>query len=315
MAANRYSVVFAGAIVVAAGATYAVFRTVEEGKANSRVATTAVVVAARDITEGLVIDRLALTVAQWPSPTIPPGTFTSVDSVSGRVARVAIFAGEPIVPGRLAPVGTGPGLEVKISPGKRAMGVRVNDVSTISGMIQPNSRVDIMLTVQESAEIERRSAKLFMSNMRVLAMGAQVQRGEDGRPIQTTVATLEVTPSEAEQLLVAQSQGQIQLVLRGYGDPDSVETQGASSTDVANALRGAGSLPTASSGRQSPARRRPTTGAAAPQAAAPVSTPPPAPVQIPPIKPDSHSVRILRGRAPAEEKRFAKDTVKRDTIP
>ena len=97
MAANRYSVVFAGAIIVAAGATYAVFRTVEEGKANSRVATTGVVVAARDITEGLVIDRLALAVAQWPSPTIPPGTFTSVDSVSGRVARVAILDRKSVV--------------------------------------------------------------------------------------------------------------------------------------------------------------------------------------------------------------------------
>jgi pilus assembly protein CpaB len=315
MAANRYSIVFFGAIVVAGIATWAVFRTVEESKANSRIATSPVVIATRDIAEGLVIDRLALAVAQWPVPTVPPGTFTSIDSVAGRVARVPIFNGEPLVPGRLAPAGTGPGLEVKISPGKRAMGVRVNDVSSMSGMIQPNSRVDIMITVNQSDEIERKSAKLFMSNMRVLAMGAQVQRGEDGRPIQTTVATLEVTPEESERLLVAQSQGQIQLVLRGYGDPDSVVTRGATSSDVAAVLRNSqGRLPAPvpQSFRNAPRRL----AAPAPQQpTAPVTTPVTTAVPTPPpAKPDSHAVRIIRGRT-AEEKKFAKDSVRRDTIP
>src|SRR5687767_1169245 len=114
MAANRYSLVFVGALVVAGVATFAVFRAVEESRASSRIATVPVVVAARNINEGSPIDRLDLTIAQWPAPTVPPGTFSSVDSVAGRVSRVAIFSGEPLVPGRLAPTGTGPGLEVKI---------------------------------------------------------------------------------------------------------------------------------------------------------------------------------------------------------
>lgn len=318
MAANRYSIVFVAAIVVAGVATYAVFRTVEASKASARIATSAVVVASRDIAEGLVIDRLAVVVAQWPEPTIPAGTFTSIDSVAGRVARVPIFTGEPIVPGRLAPVGTGPGLEVKITPGKRALGVRVNDVSSISGMIQPNSRVDIMLTVNQSDEIERRSAKLFMSNMRVLAMGAQVQRGDDGRPIQTTVATLEVTPEESELLVVAQSQGQIQLVLRGYGDPDSVVTRGATSSDVAAILRDrtAPRRPVAPAARTTQ-RRAPTivpTPTSAENGGPPPAAPRP-PVITAPQKPDSYSVKIIRGRSAAEERKFAKDSVRRDTIP
>lgn len=308
MAANRYSIVFIGAIIVAAGATYAVFRTVEQSKASARIATVPVVVASQDITEGSIIDRMALTVAQWPVPTVPPGTFGSIDSVAGRVSRVNIFSGEPLVPGRLAPVGTGPGLEIKITPGKRAMGVRVNDVSTMSGMIQPNSRVDILLSANTPNSAEK-TAKLFMENMRVLAMGHEVQRGADGRPIQTTVATLEVTPAQSETLFVAQAQGQIQLVLRGYGDPDSVETRGASSLDVANALR---DVPLARP--QRPPARRTGTGIqrAAPQAAPITATPPPIVTAPPPRpKPDSFSVRILRGRT-SEDKKFAKDTV-RDT--
>ncbi len=308
MAANRYSVVFIGAIIVAAAATYAVFKTVEQSKASSRIATVPVVVASQDIGEGVIIDRMVLAIAEGPAPTVPPGTYSSIDSVAGRVSRVTIFSGEPLVPGRLAPVGTGPGLEIKITPGKRAMGVRVNDVSTMSGMIQPNSRVDILLTTSTAADQQERQAKLFMSNMRVLAMGTQVHRGNDGRPIETAVATLEVTPEETELLSVAQTQGQIQLVLRGYGDPDSVITAGATTSDVAASLR---DVPTRVARPPAPRRTAPARTASQ---TAPVAAPPPPVVTAPPprARPDSFSVRVLRGR-PAEDKKFAKDSVRRDT--
>lgn len=312
MAANRYSVVFVGAIVVAAAATYAVFRTVEQSKASSRIATVPVVVASQDIGEGVIIDRVMLAVAQWPAPTVPPGTFTSIDSVAGRVSRVSIFSGEPLVPGRLAPVGTGPGLQIKITPGKRAIGVRVNDVSTMSGMIQPNSRVDILLTLNAAENQVERQAKIFMENMRVLAMGTQVHRADDGRPIQTAVATLEVTPEESERLVMAQTQGQIQLTLRGYGDPDSVQTDGATTRDVVMSLREY-TPPVARPPQRRPARTGSGVQRLAPQADPIVSTSPPVVVTPPPRpKPDSFSVRVLRG-SKAEDKKFAKDSVRRDT--
>lgn len=313
MAANRYSIVFFGALVIAAGATYAVYRTVRDNEASARIQTSPVVVAARDMPEGTIIDRVALIVAQWPTTTVPPGTFASVDSVAGRIARVPIFNGEPIVPGRLAPMGTGPGLEVKITPGKRAMSFRVNDVSSIAGLIQPNSRVDILLSLNESAEIQRRTAITFMSNMRVLAMGSTPQRAEDGRPIIASVATIEVTNEEAEILLMAQSLGAIQLVLRGYGDPDSVATSGVTSSDVAALLRGAlvtrERTPPAPSPRRNPTPRRSV--ADSQPAAVPVAAPA---TPARPAPPDSFSVRVIRGRSAPEEKKFAKDSTRRDTI-
>src|SRR5688500_13288215 len=237
MAAKRYSFVFYIAILVAIAATYSVFKVLESTKASSRVATAPVVVAARDINEGVAIDRIALTVAQWPVSTVPVGAYGRVDSVAGRVARVKIFNGEPIVPGRLAPEGTAPGLITKITPGKRAMGVRINDVSGIAGLILPDSRVDIALTT--TLGNATRTAKIFMSNMRVLSSGTETARSEDGRPIPATVATLEVTPEESERLLIAQASGGIQLMLRGYGDPDSVVTRGATTADVERSLRDA----------------------------------------------------------------------------
>src|SRR5687768_14218124 len=137
-------------------------------------------------------------------------------------------------PGRLAVVkGTSPGLEVKITPGKRAYGIRINDVASLAGMVQPNSRVDVMVVIDDPDKAGKRVAKLFMSNMRVLAIGTATPRAEDGRPLNEGVATIEVTPEEAERLATAATQSKIQLVLRGYGDPDSI---GATPYAMPNAI-------------------------------------------------------------------------------
>jgi pilus assembly protein CpaB len=304
MAAKRYSFVFYIAILIAIGATYAVFKVLESTKASNRVATAPVVVAARDINEGEAIDRIALSVAQWPVATVPVGAYGRIDSVAGRVARVGIYTGEPIVPGRLAPEGTTAGLITKITPGKRAMAIRINDITGIAGMIPVNSRVDIGLVTTLSNATK--TAKVFMENMRILAMETSVHRSEDGRPIPATVATLEVTPEEFEKLMVAQSQGTIQLVLRGYGDPDSVNTKGATVADLERSMRSAPSVPSA------PRRSAPATRAA-PETVI-VRDPAPVPTAPRVVKPDSTKVEIFRGATKSELK-FGKDSVRRDTIP
>ena len=306
MAAKRYSFVFYVAIVVAIAATYSVFRVLESTKASSRVATAPVVVAARDINEGESIDRLALAVSQWPVSTVPVGAYGRIDSVAGRVARVAVFNGEPIVPGRLAPEGTTPGLTSKITPGKRAMSVRINDVSGVAGLIQPNSRVDILLSTTVGAAT--RTGKIFMENMRVLAMATTTTKTEDGRPIPATTATLEVTPDESEKLMVAQGSGTIQLILRGYGDPDSVKTSGATQADVERMLRDAPapSRPNVARGPSRPPQQRvaPETVVVREANVVPKTA----------AKPDTNKVEVFRG-AQKTELKFGKDSVRRDTIP
>lgn len=305
MAERRYTVVFGVAVLVAAAATFGVWRVLQSAEARNRVTTVPVVVARRDIPDGYSIERDAIGTSTWPAQTVPAGAFQRVDSVIGRVARVPIFKGEPIVPGRLAPLGTGPGLEVKISPGKRAMAVRINDIAGISGLIQPNSRVDVLVTMRDpGGNRANQVAKLFMENMRVLSVGTNVQRGDDGMPVDGKTATLEVTPDEAERLAVAQGQGTIQLVLRGYGDPDSINTSGASSQDVLAALRDA---PVASPVVTPPVRRTVSRPKPNPEPPPVVVAPP---VQVAPPKPDTAVVKIFRGSAVSTEK-FEKDTTRK----
>lgn len=289
MAGRRYTSVFYVAVGIAALATFGVYRVLENTKASSRIATRPLVVAAKSLPEGTSIDRTALSVREWPVATIPAGAFSSPDSLIGRVTRVAVFEGEALVPGRLAPSGTGPGIEVKITPGKRAMGIRINDVAGVSGLIQPNSRVDVLVNINSNDGKGRQVSKLFMENMRVLSVGTSTERDAEGKAIQAPTAALEVTPEEAERLAVAVNQGSIQLVLRGYGDPDSVRTKGANSSDVLSQL---GSAPERVVEAPKQTRRAPTPRPAAP---APV-------VQAPPEKPDSLTVTVFRGTDRQQQK-------------
>jgi len=188
-----------------------------------------------------------------------------------------------MVTGRLAPTGVGPGLETKIAPGTRAMAVKINDVAGISGLLQPNSRVDVLVTLPEGNDRDSQMAKIFMENMRVLSVGTAVQRDNDGKPISATTVTLGVTPDEAERLAVAMNRGSIQLVMRGYGDPDTVRTAGATSHDVLAQLRGA---PLALPVSTKPTARRIARAAR-----------PAMPVQVAsaPTLPDSVRVEVYRG--------------------
>jgi pilus assembly protein CpaB len=281
---GRYKLVFWGALLVAAAATFGAYKLLAANSRSGAVVTQPVVVAAADIPEGSTIDRIALKTVQLPVQVVPLGAFSSLDSVAGRVTRVAVYNGEPIVPGRLAPVGTGPGLELKIPPGQRAMAVRINDVAGISGLLQPNSRVDVLVTIRDNTVADRQVAKLFMSNMLVLSVGTEIQRDNQGKAINATTVTLAVTPEEAERLAIAMNTGAIQLVLRGYGDPDTVRTKGANSRDVLTQLQGTSVV------------APPTTPNARPRVIyrplQPAPKPPPPPP--PPAPPESALVNVYR---------------------
>lgn len=281
---GRYKLIFWGALLVALAATFGAYKLLTRGSRGGDVAMRSVVIANRDIPEGASIDRAMLSSVQSPVQTAPVGAYLSIDSVVGRVTRVAVYNGEAIVPGRLAPVGSGPGLELKIPPGQRAMAVRINDVAGISGLLQPNSRVDVLVTIRDDNSATQ-VAKLFMSNMLVLSVGTDLQRDASGKPISATTVTLAVTPQDAERLAIAMNTGSIQLVLRGYGETDTISTKGATSSDVLSQLHVQRELAPAAMPSSSP--RVIFRTAPAPRVDPPV-------VKAPVRPPDSATVNVFR---------------------
>jgi len=292
------------AVVSAAG----VWRLVRTSAMRQQGQLRPVVVAAVDLVEGQQIAPADLRVVRLPAAAVAREAYHAPDSVSGRIARVPIFAGEAVVPGRLAPVGAGAGLEVKIAAGRRAMAVKIDEVAGLAGLIQPNSRVDVLVTLRRDGVGESQEAKLFMSNMRVLSMGSQLERGPDGRPVSATTAALEVTPEESERLAVAANQGKIQLVLRGFGDSDSVITRGASAQDLIRQLAVAPRAAPPPPKRPPP---RPTVVATLTRPVLPSG--PPVPAAPRPSRPDSAVIQVYRRDRVSQQTIARADTARPDS--
>lgn len=187
-----------------------------------------VVVAAVDIQLGTRITPQMLDTIEWPSGARPPGAFADLKEVQERVVKSGLLRGEPVLEGKLAPVGTQGGLSAVIAKGKRAITVRVNDVIGVAGFALPGNYVDIIVSTQKEGrdDAEKSISKIVLERILVLAVAQEVSR-DDTKPRVVNAVTLEVSPEQAEKLDLARSVGTLSLALRNQVDPNPGTTSGA----------------------------------------------------------------------------------------
>jgi pilus assembly protein CpaB len=198
-----------------------------------------VVVANSEIPLGAKIAPEQLSLASIPNGSTPEGAFRKIEEVAGRVAITPIGVREPITNLKLAPQGVGAGLSAVIPEGYRAMTVKVDDVVGVSGFIMPGSFVDVVAVIQPAAASNGANAdpisKIVLQNIKVLASGPRIDSPQNQRePAAVNAVTLQVTPGQAEKLVLATNQGKLQLVMRNYGDQESADTRGANRTTLLN---------------------------------------------------------------------------------
>lgn len=197
-----------------------------------------VVVARQEIPLGEKITADHLTLAPIPNGSAPEGIFRKIDQVVGRVAITPIGVRETITTLKLAPEGVGAGLSAVIPEGYRAMTVKVDDVVGVSGFIMPGSFVDvvaIIVPITQGADTKGPISKIVLQNIKVLASGAKIDSPEDQRqPSDVKAVTLQVTPEQAEKLVLATNEGKLQLVMRNYSDQEDTQTSGANKATLLN---------------------------------------------------------------------------------
>ncbi|SRR6266446_2732906 len=190
-----------------------------------------VVVAKAEIPLGEKITAEQLALAPIPNGSLPEGVFRKMDQVVGRVAITPIGARETITNMKLAPEGTGAGLSAVIPEGYRAMTVKVDDVVGVSGFIMPGSFVDVVAIITPLSPAGAANgpiSKIVLQNIKVLASGAKIDSPENQRqPSEVKAVTLQVTPEQAEKLVLAANEGRLQLVMRNYSDQEDTQTKGA----------------------------------------------------------------------------------------
>ncbi len=177
---------------------------------------------------------------EWPADA-PTDSFVdkeaepeALEKMVGAVARQELVAGEPVTHGKLVQPGTSGFMSVMLTPGMRAVSVQIEAETAAGGFIQPNDRVDVIVTreLQDKgaggSALQGVRSDLILSNIRVLAIdaiyGAPLGDGGDaaktgqGAAIIGSRATLELTERDATLLNTARKAGDISLTLRSVAD-------------------------------------------------------------------------------------------------
>lgn len=124
----------------------------------------------------------------------------------------------------------------RVKPGIRALTISVDEINSISGMLQPGDRIDLLLTARPPSasghgEAEHDATVPLLQNLLVMATGRQVRPGanDNGDDRSFSSVTVEVTPSQAQRLIVAQRAGRLTAVLR---NPDDGMPMDAAAVDL-----------------------------------------------------------------------------------
>lgn len=223
-------------IALAAGAGAFLLRTPPapqpEVKAPPEKAPTAeVLVAAVDIPLGNALQAADIRWTPWPLDSIPAGVIKRSDvpeaekEIVGSLARSAIIAFEPIRRERLIKTdGTG-FLSAILPSGKRAVAISTDSrgANTAGGFILPNDRVDVVHTYRDEVAsrvrgVDVMNSQVIIANVRVLAIGQNVQERNGEKVVVGETATLELDPKQVEGVALAQKVGQLSLALRSLAD-------------------------------------------------------------------------------------------------
>ena len=117
-----------------------------------------------------------------------------------------------------------PELSSLISPGMRAVTVRVNDVIGVAGFLVPGSRVDVLATV-DLKKPPRTVTKMILQGVMVLTTGTR-REPKKGKTQEGLLVTLLVSPSQAERLTLASIKGTIHLALQSGPAEAAASTKG-----------------------------------------------------------------------------------------
>ncbi len=171
------------------------------------------------------------------------GPSPALTAIVGTLVRAPILTGEPILKSKLVHAGEAGVMAVTLDAGMRAMAVPLTAESAVGGFILPGDHVDIVMSRQldpstsgglGSGGGKRVAASVVLNNVRVLAIDQNNAGPQKSIAQVGATATVEVSPEQAEQLVIAKGVGQLTLVLRSYADAAGPATSGSGSPSGGN---------------------------------------------------------------------------------
>jgi pilus assembly protein CpaB len=176
------------------------------------------VVASQQLQFGSQLAPASLREIAWPAASVPHGAFAHVTDLfkngAAPVALSPIDPGEPILEDKISGPGRQASLAALIRPGMKAITVRVDEVIGVAGFVAPGDRVDVLLT-HRTGDAQPVS-DVVQQDLKVLAVDQTVDN-PTAKPTVARAVTLEADTEQAQKLALAESIGNLTLVLRPLG--------------------------------------------------------------------------------------------------
>jgi pilus assembly protein CpaB len=193
-----------------------------------------IVVAKEPLRFGAELGRDKLAEIPWSQDELPEGSFAKIDDallVPGRLVLQPVEANEPLLLSKLSGPNGRATLSNLLSPGMRAVTIRIDEIAGVGGFVTPGDRVDVVLTRDAGAIQEVQGAaqgaagstvatEIVVENAKVLTVGQGMDERQTAPQVANSV-TLEVAPSDANRITLARNVGTLSLSLRSAGESGS----------------------------------------------------------------------------------------------
>lgn len=215
-----------------------------------------IVVAKDALRYGVELTADMLVEIDWPSNALPDGAFASIADITASGRRLILSPvepNEPILAAKLSGADGRATLANRLEPGKRAVTIRVDDISGVAGFVTPGDRVDVLMTRQQNgvAQTSNESqgaapqngefaSDVILEDIKVLTTDQNADE-RSTTPGVVRAVTVEVSSQQAQKVAIAQQSGTLYLLLRAAGDqavaaPSDVDAIKTTSTQPSGGL-------------------------------------------------------------------------------
>ncbi|CAM3704303.1 SAF domain-containing protein [Bordetella sputigena] len=190
-------------------------------EADAQVATVPRLVAAYDLTPGTRLEEAYVAVRDIPTAWAPSDALAPEDfaAYTYNVLAHPLRRGDPVLRSHLVPQKSAP-LSSRVSAGRRAITIPVDDINSLSGMLQTGDLLDLYVSFEHG---RRQITAPLLQGVLVLATGRTGDDGEATTGAYSTI-TLDAGPEDAVKLVAARQAGRITAILRHHRDANTNAT-------------------------------------------------------------------------------------------